>query len=94
MVYVWGQRNPLVRMNFLGFFPFTAPYLPWVLFSFSVMLGNNALIDLIGIAVGHAYFFLDEILPQIAEIRSWRIRRFLYTPEILRYALQAQAVDL
>ena len=57
----------MVRMSFLGLFPFTAPFLPWVLFSFSVMLGNSATIDLLGIAVGHIYFYLDEILPRIAE---------------------------
>ena len=90
VVYVWGQRNPLVRMSFLGLFPFTAPYLPWVLFSFSVMLGNNATIDLMGIAVGHAYFYFDEILPQIAEIRSWRLRKFIRTPSVLTHTIQPQ----
>eukprot|EP00940_MAST-03C_sp_MAST-3C-sp2_P001190 g1190.t1 len=88
MVYVWGQRNPLVRMSFLGLFPFTAPYLPWVLFSFSVMLGNSATIDLVGIAVGHFYFYLDEILPAIAEIRAWRLRKFVRTPVVLSHMLQ------
>lgn len=85
MVYVWGQRNPMVRMSFLGLFPFTAPYLPWVLFSFSVMLGNSATIDLVGIAVGHIYYYLDEILPKIAEIRGWRRRKFIQTPGVLRH---------
>jgi len=94
MVYVWGQHNPLVRMSFLGLFPFTAPYLPWVLFSFSVMLGNSATIDLVGIAVGHAYFFLEVILPRIAQIREWRIHRFIKTPSILKHLLQPARVDV
>lgn len=59
MVYVWGRRNEHVRMSFLGLFPFTAPYLPWVLFSFSILLGNSATTDLIGIIVGHMYYFLE-----------------------------------
>jgi hypothetical protein len=25
-----------------------------------------------GIVVGHAYFFLEDIYPQIAELRQWR----------------------
>jgi Derlin-2/3 len=29
MVYVWGRRNEDVKMSFLGFFQFNAPYLPW-----------------------------------------------------------------
>ena len=75
----------MVRMSFLGLFPFTAPFLPWVLFSFSVMLGNSATIDLLGIAVGHVYFYLDEILPRIAEIRGWRVQKFIQTPSLMRH---------
>ena len=60
MVYVWGRLNPHQRMSFLGLFPFTAPYLPWVLLIFSVLLGNPVTVDLIGIAVGHAYYFLGK----------------------------------
>lgn len=84
MVYVWARRNPLVRMSFLGLFGFTAPYLPWVLLSFSVLLGNSATIDLIGIIVGHIYYFMEDIYPVIADIRGWRIRRWLAAPTILK----------
>eukprot|EP00941_MAST-03F_sp_MAST-3F-sp1_P006101 g6101.t1 len=87
MVYIWGQHNPHMRMSFLGLFPFTAPYLPWVLFSFSVMLGNSATIDLVGIAVGHTYFYLEQVLPKIAEARGWRMKKFIYTPKFLHYLL-------
>ena len=38
MVYVWARRNEDVRMSFLGLFNFRAPYLPWVLLGFSVLL--------------------------------------------------------
>lgn len=36
----FDRRNEHVRMNFLGMFPFTAPYLPWVLLTFSALLGS------------------------------------------------------
>jgi Derlin-2/3 len=55
MVYVWGRRNESVRMSFLGVFQFNAPYLPWVLLAFSVLIGNTYVVDTIGIAVGHIY---------------------------------------
>lgn len=29
-----------MRMNFLGMLPFTAPYLPWVLLVFSILIGS------------------------------------------------------
>lgn len=63
MVYVWGRRNDSVRMSFLGLFHFTAPYLPWVLLAFSVLIGNTYIVDTIGIAVGHVYYFLEDIYP-------------------------------
>jgi len=93
MVYLWGRRNEYVRMSFLGLFPFTAPYLPWILLSFSVMLGNSATTDIIGIAVGHIYFFFEDILPQIAEIRGWQSSgRVLKTPSVLHYLCGTQTL--
>jgi Derlin-2/3 len=41
-----------VTLSFLGVFNFTAPYLPWVLMGFSLMLGNSPIIDLLGMAAG------------------------------------------
>ena len=48
IVYVWSRRNPYIRMNFFGILNFQAPYLPWVLFGFSLLLGNSLVIDLMG----------------------------------------------
>mmetsp|Transcript_11168 Transcript_11168/g.27447 ORF Transcript_11168/g.27447 Transcript_11168/m.27447 type:complete len:253 (+) Transcript_11168:286-1044(+) len=81
MVYLWGRRNPYSRMNFLGLFPFTAPYLPWVLLSFSFVLGNNGTVDLLGIFVGHLYYFLEDVYPRMIQSRY----RILKTPKILEY---------
>ena len=48
LVYVWSRRNPYIRMNFFGLLNFQAPYLPWVLLGFSLMLGNAVMVDLMG----------------------------------------------
>lgn len=48
LVYIWSRRNPYVRMNFFGLLTFKAPFLPWVLFLFSLMLGNSVMVDLVG----------------------------------------------
>ena len=48
LVYVWSRRNPYIRMNFFGLLNFQAPYLPWVLLGFSLMLGNAVVVDLMG----------------------------------------------
>eukprot|EP00850_Spirogloea_muscicola_P012975 SM000086S23027 [mRNA] locus=s86:112378:114695:+ [translate_table: standard] len=78
MVYVWGRRNPNVQMSFLGLFNFTAPFLPWVLLGFSVILGSSPVVDLLGMAAGHAYYFLEDVYPRISG------RRFLRTPWVIK----------
>jgi len=77
MVYVWGRRNQYVNMSFLGLFNFTAPWLPWVLLLFSVMLGSSPVVDLLGMGVGHTYYFLEDVYPQMSG------RRLLKTPSVL-----------
>lgn len=77
MVYVWGRRNQYVNMSFLGLFNFTAPWLPWVLLLFSVMLGSSPVVDLLGMGVGHTYYFLTDVYPQLSG------RRLLTTPPLL-----------
>ena len=41
-----------MTLSFLGIFNFTAPYLPWVLLGFSVVLRSSPVVDLLGMAVG------------------------------------------
>lgn len=52
LVYVWARKNPYTNLSFLGVFNFTAPFLPWVLLAFSVMLGGSPLVDLLGMLAG------------------------------------------
>ena len=51
-VYVWSRRNPHVQLNFLGVATFAAPYLPWVLLTFSLMVGGIWKSDVMGIVAG------------------------------------------
>lgn len=87
MVYLWARspENLHVRMSLLGIFPFNAPYLPWVLLMFSLVLGNPIETDLLGIVVGHFYYFADEIYPQVANIRGWSLRKIIVTPHFLHF---------
>ena len=63
MVYVWGRRNDYIRMSFMGLFQFRAPFLPWVLLGFSLLLGNSPTVDLMGIVTGHIYYFVEDVYP-------------------------------
>jgi len=77
MVYVWARRNEHQAMNFLGLFNFRAPYLPWVLLGFSVLLGSPPVIDLMGILAGHVYYFLVDVYPVMVGIHLLRTPRLL-----------------
>eukprot|EP00744_Colponema_vietnamica_P008446 GILI01012049.1.p1 GENE.GILI01012049.1~~GILI01012049.1.p1 ORF type:complete len:240 (+),score=39.34 GILI01012049.1:75-794(+) len=82
MVYVWARRNPHAQMSFLELFNFTAPYLPWVLLSFSVLLNGSLQslqMDLLGIIVGHTYYFFEDVYPRLPSGG----RRVFKTPRLI-----------
>ena len=57
LVYIWSRRNPETRLSFLGLLVFTAPYLPWVLMAFSLVLhGTVPKDEICGVIVGHSMF--------------------------------------
>lgn len=61
MVYIWSRRNPDTRLSFLGVLVFTAPYLPWVLMAFSLVLhGQIPKNEICGVAVGHGKLSVIE----------------------------------
>jgi len=88
LVYVWARRNPLVRMNFFGLLTFQAPYLPWVLLGFSLLLGNSVSVDLLGMAVGHIYYFLEDVFPN-----QPGGKRLLQTPTMLQALFDGEPED-
>ncbi|KAM4577826.1 derlin-3 [Fundulus diaphanus] len=79
LVYVWSKRNPLILVNFFGLLHFQAAFLPWVLTGCSLLLGNPVTVDLLGISVGHVYYFLEDVFPHRPGGR-----KLLTTPELLR----------
>lgn len=61
LVYIWSRRNPETRLSFLGLLVFTAPYLPWVLMAFSLVLhGTVPKDEICGVIVGHSEYPLCE----------------------------------
>lgn len=73
LVYVWSRRNPNVRMNFFGLLNFQAPFLPWVLMGFSLLLGNSIIVDLLGRKTPGTHTHLHY---NITCATSWRIFEF------------------
>ncbi|KAJ3029803.1 UNVERIFIED_CONTAM: hypothetical protein HDU68_011030 [Siphonaria sp. JEL0065] len=54
-----------MRMHFFGLFVISVAYLPWVFLGFSLIIhGVWPTGDLVGLMVGHTYFFLDDVWPR------------------------------
>ena len=68
LVYIWSRRNPDTRLSFLGVLVFTAPYLPWVLMAFNMFMhGNIPKEEIMGVIVGHIYYFFADVWPGMHE---------------------------
>ncbi|MCL4129253.1 UNVERIFIED_CONTAM: hypothetical protein GTU68_002202, partial [Idotea baltica] len=64
VLYVWCQLNQDVIVPFWFGTQFKAMYLPWVLFGMGLIIFGSGMMELIGILVGHLYFFLAMKYPQ------------------------------
>ncbi|KAA0159098.1 hypothetical protein FNF31_05048 [Cafeteria roenbergensis] len=83
IVYVWSKRNPHAGMALFGVVPFRGAWLPYVLIGMSLAFGHSLEMELLGIAVGHVYFYLADVWPALAAHRGWSWRRVIVTPRIL-----------
>lgn len=82
-MYLWSRLNPSVRLSLFGVMQITAPYLPYALVVFSWALSSswNAVVgDLLGITVGHIWYFFNHVWDK--ELASGR-RNWLRTPRLL-----------
>lgn len=75
-MYIWSKRNPTAQANIWGF-PVQAVWLPFVYLGLSVCMGAPYFDLLHGIAVGHLYYFLAHVYPQVSG------RDILATPKFL-----------
>lgn len=78
VLYVWCQLNRDTIVTFWFGTRFKAMYLPWVLLAFNAILSNGGMFSVVGIVVGHLYFFLKFKMPQELGYAS-----YLETPAIL-----------
>lgn len=78
VLYVWCQMNKDQIVQFWFGTQFKAMYLPWVLVGFNMVIKGFSMSQILGILVGHLYFFLSFKYPQ-----DFGGREFLRTPDIL-----------
>uniref|UniRef100_A0A182MR07 Derlin n=1 Tax=Anopheles culicifacies TaxID=139723 RepID=A0A182MR07_9DIPT len=63
VLYVWCKLNQDVIVSFWFGMRFKAMYLPWVLLGMNMILSSGSIFSLVGIFVGHAYYFLKFSYP-------------------------------
>ena len=64
LVYIWAREFPNAQVNISGLFMLKGFYFPWAMLSLNVIFGSPLLPDLMGIVVGHLYYFLTELHPR------------------------------
>jgi Derlin-2/3 len=64
VLYVWSKRNPTANAS-IWIFPIKAIYLPFAYLLLTLSLGENYMDMLHGIAIGHIYYFLVDVIPLV-----------------------------
>ncbi|VDL95093.1 unnamed protein product [Schistocephalus solidus] len=64
VMYVWCQMNREAVVQFWFGTQFKALYFPWALVVFNIIIRGSALMELVGIFVGHVYYFFAHQYPQ------------------------------
>ncbi len=70
ILYLWSRRYPEESLQIYWLFTVKAPAFPYVMLVISYLLGSwyNALLDLLGIAVGHTLWFILDVTPKFTGI--------------------------
>lgn len=74
--YVWSRKNPNTSVSFWGVL-ISTPYVPWVMLAIDWITGEDIFHPLMGIAVGHLYYFLVDVLPDLHGIDLVKTPAFL-----------------
>ena len=64
ILYIWSRRHPTSQANIWGI-PMKAMYLPFAYLALTIFMGNNYFDMIHGLAVGHIYYFLVDVMPQV-----------------------------
>jgi Derlin-2/3 len=76
ILYLWSKKYPEAPTNIWGF-SLKGSQLPWAVLLFNLITGASVMPYIIGILVGHIYYFLVTVLPLKNN------KHYLQTPEWL-----------
>ncbi|MEL7342702.1 MAG: hypothetical protein AAGM67_19615, partial [Bacteroidota bacterium] len=89
ILYIWSKRHPTNNANIWGI-PVGAIYLPFAYLALTVFMGNPYMDMIHGMAVGHLYYFMVDVIPVVYGRDVLQTPRFLidyfgvgeYTPPV------------
>jgi hypothetical protein len=70
ILYVWSRKNQDLFIHVMGLLPLKAPYLTWFFMLMNIILGESIRSDVIGILIGHTYFFISDIMPKLPSFKG------------------------
>eukprot|EP00754_Rhynchopus_humris_P050354 Rhum_TRINITY_DN8918_c0_g1::Rhum_TRINITY_DN8918_c0_g1_i1::g.30636::m.30636/K13989/DERL2_3; Derlin-2/3 len=66
ILYVWARRNPDEHLSLYGLFTVSVPYMPLLMAMLQYFgFGGSVYSDLIGVAAGHVFWYVEDILPKL-----------------------------
>jgi len=65
LLYIWSRYNQNVVLLVFGFVPMKAPYITWFFVLFDILIGKSIAADILGIVLGHAFYFFHDIYPRL-----------------------------
>ncbi|KAJ3693846.1 hypothetical protein LUZ60_009326 [Juncus effusus] len=63
LVYIWSREFPNAQINIYGLVNMKAFYFPWAMLVLDMIFGSPLMPSLLGIVVGHLYYFLTVLYP-------------------------------
>jgi len=79
LLYLWSRYNQNVVLLVFGFVPMKAPYITWFFVLFDILVGKSIAADILGIVLGHAFYFFHDIYPKLPLSNG---KQFLKTPAL------------
>jgi len=86
IIYIWSRKDPHRPTIFYGF-TFQQWHTPFLLIAFTLLLRGDLRLPLLGIVVGHAYYFLSDVVPRVYGKHPLRTPR-IWTENVTFYLQQ------
>jgi Derlin-2/3 len=77
LLYLWSRENPDANTSIMGMVKMKAFYLPWGMMALEALMGGSVVPDLLGVVVGHLYYFLTVLQPRAGGPRLVKTPNFV-----------------